>query len=58
MSQKLQVKLLTKNAIIPKKGTNYSAGYDLFANEDCIVKSKDKLLVGTGISIAIPEGYY
>lgn len=30
----------------------------MYALEDCVVKSKDKFLVKTGISIAIPEGFY
>ncbi len=55
---KLLVKKLVKNAILPKKGSKYAAGYDLYAAVDTIIPSKGKNLVSTGISIAIPEGNY
>ena len=58
MNQKLQVKLLSKNAILPKKGSIYSAGFDIYSSETNTVKSKGKLLVKTGISMSIPNGYY
>lgn len=55
---KLQIKRLTKNAIIPKKGSVLSAGFDMYASETCKVPSKGKLLIKTGISMAIPYGFY
>ncbi len=56
--QKLQVKKLDPNAILPKKGSKEAAGYDMYALEDCVVLSKDKLLIKTGIAMAIPLGCY
>lgn len=55
---KLQVKKLTEKALLPKRGSEFAAGYDLFAAEDKVVPQKSKALVSTGISIAIPYGNY
>lgn len=54
----LKIKKLVPHAELPYKGSALAAGYDIVSAEDSIVKSKDKLLVSTGISMAIPEGYY
>ena len=35
-----------------------AVGYDLVSAEDVSVKAKNKYLVSTGLSMAIPEGYY
>ena len=58
MIKKLFVKKLDSNAMIPKKGTLKSAGFDLFSNEEKTVLSKDKALIKTGISVGIPSGNY
>ena len=51
-----KVKLLTKNAIPPKKAHPNDAGYDVYANEDLIIYSLDSAVVNTGIAIQIqPE---
>ena len=54
----LRVKKLNEKARLPVKGSPLAAGYDLHSLEDCIVKAKSKGLVPTGLSMAIPEGYY
>lgn len=41
-----------------KKGTQMSAGYDIASMIDCYVSPHGKLLVRTGIKMAIPSGYY
>jgi len=55
---KLQVKKLTEKALLPKRGSEFAAGYDIFSAEDKIIPLKSKALVSTGISIAIPYGNY
>lgn len=55
---KLLVKRLDKTAILPKKGSNLAAGFDLCANADIVIPKKSKGLVKTGLSIAIPHGNY
>lgn len=47
----LQVKLLNERAIIPTRGSENSAGYDLYSCENITISSKGKGLCGTGIAI-------
>ena len=46
------------NAIIPKKGSKFSAGYDLFSIEDKIIEPLDKAMISTGISVKLPHNSY
>ena len=57
-SEKLYVKRLTKSALLPSRGSAMAAGLDLYSSEEAIIPSKMRAVVKTGISIAIPEGYY
>jgi dUTP pyrophosphatase len=54
----LQVKLLSENATMPSKGSEFSAGFDLSSAEDTIIKSKQRGLVKTDLSIACPPNTY
>lgn len=54
----LKVKLLSNNAKLPKRATNGSAGYDLYAAEETVVPANEKRIVKTDIVISIPSGYY
>lgn len=54
----LLVKILREGGQVPKRGSAYAAGYDLYAAEDALIKAGGSGLVGTGISIAVPEGTY
>lgn len=54
----LRVKRITKSARLPLKGSVNAAGYDLCADEDVAVPAGSKALVSTGLSMAIPHGYY
>lgn len=58
MQPSIQVKRLSDSAIVPRKGTIGSAGYDLYASAECCVSAKGKAIVKTDISMAIPYGYY
>lgn len=53
----LPVKRLTKTAILPTRAHAGDAGLDLYADETAFVGHLDRVLVDTGISIAIPHGY-
>ncbi len=57
-NHKLLVKRLNQTAILPKKGSEKAAGYDVFANEEKTVPAHGKILIKTGISIAVPTGNY
>ena len=57
---KVEIKKIRENAKIPTRGSEYAAGYDLYA---CIEKpvtimphTSEK--IGTGLSVAIPNGYF
>ena len=52
------IKKLNKNAMIPVKGSPFAAGYDMHALTDATVPARGKVLVSTGIAMAIPEGNY
>ena len=54
----LKVKKLSENSTIPKRGSTYAAGYDLYSAYDLEVPAKGKALVKTDISIAIPTKCY
>lgn len=56
----LKVKKINDNAIIPKRGSKYAAGYDLYSCiDDCIViNPHETKCIGTGIAIELPKGYF
>lgn len=43
--------------LIPQKGTNGSAGFDLRSKEDVVLKPNKRTLVGTGVRAIIPEDH-
>ncbi|MCQ2477964.1 MAG: dUTP diphosphatase [Clostridia bacterium] len=56
---KVKVKKLDKNAIIPTYGTNFSAGADLYAlcKDKIEIKPTETVMVHTGIAMEKPENY-
>ena len=56
----VKVKKLKENAIIPTRGSQESAGYDLYACcDDVIIIDPHKTVkIGTGLSIQPPKGYF
>jgi dUTP pyrophosphatase len=54
---KLRIKKLDKNARLPKYAHPNDAGMDLFSIEDKTLKPGERLVCGTGIALAISEGY-
>ena len=57
-SKMLQVKLISEKAIVPKRGSERAAGYDLYSSEDTLVPARGRKLIKTGVSIAVPAGNY
>jgi len=53
----IKIKKLDPNALIPIYQTDEAAGFDLHSIEDYLLKSGDRLLVKTGLSMAMPKGY-
>lgn len=62
LNTEIKIKKLKENAIIPKRGSDYAAGYDLYActgmNNGVKIWGGETRKIGTGISMAIPEGYF
>lgn len=56
----IKIKKLNENAIIPTRGSEYAAGYDLYAciDEPIIIVPHNTFKIGTGLSIEIPDGYF
>lgn len=55
---KLLIKKLSEKATLPKRASEFSVGYDLYASHDDIVNKKGKSLVKTDIALKIPDGHY
>lgn len=55
---KIQIKLLNPTAKIPTRGSEFSAGYDLYTTEPYELKPGERHLYKTGISTAMPNGVY
>lgn len=56
----IQIKKLNDSAIIPTRGSQLAAGYDLYActEKDVVIAPHSSVKIGTGVSMAIPEGYF
>lgn len=52
----LKIKKLSFKARLPTRGSEFAAGYDLYAAKDTIVPGRGKVLVHTDIAIAVPIG--
>jgi len=53
----VKVKRLSENALLPTKNLGTDAGWDLYSSEDVILRPQERLLIKTGISMEIPNGY-
>src|SRR5271170_8001738 len=52
----VKAKRLTSTAIIPQRKSFGAAGYDLVSDQDITLPARDRTLIGTGVSLAIPQG--
>ena len=57
-SGKLRCKLITNNARMPERATQSSAGFDLAASESAVIPAGGKVVVKTGLTMAVPDGTY
>lgn len=57
---KINIKKLTKTAVLPERGSAYAAGYDLFADveQNVEIKPHTTAMISTGLAMEIPEGYF
>lgn len=56
----VKVKQLTETAKLPTRGSVFSAGFDLYAdnNVDITIHPHETRKIGTGLALEIPDGYY
>ena len=57
---KIKVKKITPTAVIPERGSKFSAGYDLAADipEKILIRPQTTVKIPTGLSFEVPEGYF
>ena len=54
---KFNAKRLTETAQLPTQANKSDAGWDLYADEDKEIWPGSTVLISTGVSLEIPEGY-
>jgi len=54
---KILIKRLDKDAQLPRFAHATDAGADLFSTEDKVLQPGERALIGTGLALAIPNGY-
>lgn len=65
----LKIKRLTETAVLPTQGSAQAAGFDLYADipisnknleqsQSLLIEPHQTLFIGTGLSMAIPEGFF
>lgn len=57
----INIKKLNKNATIPTRGSEYAAGYDLYAcmdNESVTINPHETVKIGTGLAIQPPKNTF
>ena len=56
----INIKLLNENAKVPARGSEYAAGYDLYAatDYDIEIAPHSTVKIGTGISVELPNGTF
>lgn len=59
---KIRIKKIYEGATLPTRGSEYAAGYDLYARPDNLgqqrVEPGQTVKIGTGICVEIPNGYF
>ena len=53
----IPVRLLREGAVVPQRANPGDAGLDLVACERCELEPGERAVVGTGVALAIPDGY-
>ena len=56
----VKTKKLNENAVIPSRGSQQAAGYDLYAATDDIIQiaPHSTIKIGTGLSMELPPGFF
>lgn len=56
----IKIKKLNNNAIIPTHGSEYAAGYDLYAciDKPITIPAHKTVKIGIGVAMELPHGYF
>lgn len=54
----MKIKLASQNAVVPTYGSECAAGMDLYSSDTYSIAPGETVLVHTGISMEIPDGYF
>ena len=54
----LAFRKVNERATLPSRGSELSAGLDLYSIEDITIEPKQRTLAKTGLAVAIPPGHY
>ena len=57
---RIEIKKVKETAVLPTRGSERAAGYDLYScrSESVTVKPHTTVKIGTGVAMAIPNGYF
>lgn len=57
---KINLKRLSDTATLPTRGSEYAAGYDLYADieKEVVIKKHETAKISTGIAVEIPADYF
>ena len=58
----IPMKKLRESAVLPRRGSDFAAGYDLYAAPEgggsVTIAPHETAMIGTGLAAAIPAGYF
>ena len=58
----ISMKKLRESAVLPRRGSDFAAGYDLYAAPEgggsVAIAPHETAMIGTGLAAAIPAGYF
>lgn len=54
----LKYKKLNPDAMEPTRGSEYSAGLDLYSTDDYLIAPGDTIKIGIGIAVEIPQNHF
>ena len=58
MVEQLEFLKLHPSAKLPTRGSAFAAGLDLYSSEDVVIEAHERAVVKTGLSVAVPHGFY
>jgi dUTP pyrophosphatase len=56
--ESLKFRKLHEKATLPTRGSRFAAGLDLYSVERLTIQAGERAVAATGLSVAIPEGFY